>query len=215
MCVCVCLVEVFLWRASIREGLCEPQMFQLASFPGRRAFGSNSKATGARKEGEWVNMSRREKLLKRKAPANHFVISKLWQARERACYKKELIKELQRRGRRCEGVFPYRPKSRGMKVRGRREASKQSKGHLHLIYCRRYCGSHVYCPGTFFGLFISFILLVYSICHPKLVGWTWLAWFAWPITSLGLKRQGIFQEGLFLFQFLSGVFVQQCALMSM
>lgn len=152
MCVCV------LWRsscegASIREGLCEPQMFQLASFPGRRALGSNSKATGARKEGERVNMSRREKLLERKALTNHFVTSMLWQARERErerALQEGTNKRAAKKRKEVWRSFPLRTAWNWT----HRPEEKQAK----YICTSLLRFSRLLPAGTFFGRFISFIL---------------------------------------------------------
>ncbi len=85
------------------------------------------------------------------------------------CYKSKLIKRaLYERERGSEGLFLLKTGVKRYKS-GQTEKNKGKTGRNWDIGC--------HCCSATHGHFICFALFLYSICHSRLVGWTWLARF--------------------------------------
>lgn len=125
------------------------------------------------------------------------------------CNKRELIERvLYEREGGSEGLFLLKTEVKRHKS-GQTEKNKGKTGRKKDIGCHC-CGSCVYCLATH-GRFIYLALFVYSICHSRLVGWTWLVRFFLTHYIIGAKTSGYFPRGsVFLSIPLSEICVSVC-----
>lgn len=108
------------------------------------------------------------------------------------CNKRELIERvLYEREGGSEGLFLLKTEVKRHKS-GQTEKNKGKTGRKKDIGCHC-CGSCVYCLATH-GRFICLALFVYSICHSRLVGWTWLVRFFLTHYIIGAKNVRVFSE---------------------
>lgn len=150
-------------------------------------------------------MSGREKLLGRKALTINFVTSKLWQAKRGSVLKEGADQKSAVRERRSVWrTFLLKPKDIKVDKQKKRRLRRERTFALHLLLSllRFTC---FYCLGTH-GRFICFALFVYSICHSKLVGWTWLVWFSWHHQSQNVR---VFSKRI-CFPFISSQWNEMC-----